>query len=175
MKVQILSDLRLESPNSYDLYEIISKAPCLALLGDVGYVALHQNDMLSFLRRQLEQFQIVVFVAGNHEAWRSSWTDTLHILYNFEKEVREIHPIRNSWCSIGRAYELPGTDILILGCSLFSHVSSKVKKQWILASKTSTRLTIGMWLLITKLTSAMLSGSTLRLHNWKSVAMSIGS
>lgn len=35
---QILSDLHLEAPKAYDLFDIVPKAPYLALLGDIGNV-----------------------------------------------------------------------------------------------------------------------------------------
>jgi hypothetical protein len=39
MAVQILSDLHLEAPKAYDVFNIIPKAPYLALLGNIGNVA----------------------------------------------------------------------------------------------------------------------------------------
>src|SRR5580658_8842846 len=87
MAVQILSDLHLEAPKAYDVFTIIPKAPYLALLGDIGNVASHKDDFLAFLSRQLTQFRVVLFTLGNHEAYHSSWPETLDILRVFEKDV----------------------------------------------------------------------------------------
>jgi hypothetical protein len=46
MELQILSDLHLESPKAYDLYDIPPKAPLLALLGDIGNVVSHKDGFL---------------------------------------------------------------------------------------------------------------------------------
>lgn len=51
MAIQILSDLHLEAPKAYDVFDIISKAPYLALLNDIGNVASHRDDCLAFLIR----------------------------------------------------------------------------------------------------------------------------
>lgn len=53
MSIQILSDLHLESPSAYDIFEVVPKAPILALLGDIGYVGAHKDDYLTFLNQQL--------------------------------------------------------------------------------------------------------------------------
>ena len=63
--LQILSDLHLESPAAYDVYEIDAKAPILALLGDIGYVK--DDGFFDFLHKQLSSFEIVLLVLGNHE------------------------------------------------------------------------------------------------------------
>ncbi|KAK3372637.1 hypothetical protein B0H63DRAFT_527469 [Podospora didyma] len=47
----ILSDLHLESPKAYDIFDIEPKAPYLALLGDIGNVEAHKADFLDFLTR----------------------------------------------------------------------------------------------------------------------------
>lgn len=51
MAVQIVSDLHLELPKAYDVFEIAPKAPYLALLGDIGNVASHEDEFIGFLTR----------------------------------------------------------------------------------------------------------------------------
>ena len=51
--VQILSNLHLEAPKAYSGFEIVLKAPFLALLGNVGNVVPHKDLFLDFLIRQL--------------------------------------------------------------------------------------------------------------------------
>lgn len=121
--VQILSDLHLESPKSYDLFEIEPTAPYLALLGDIGNIEKHKDDCLAFLKKQLHQFTAVLFVPGNHEAYDSSWLVTVAILQGFEEDISQDPSITGRFILLDRkAYRVPNTDVTILGCSLFSHV-----------------------------------------------------
>ncbi|QPG94137.1 hypothetical protein C2857_004943 [Epichloe festucae Fl1] len=52
MDIQIFSDLHLESPKAYDLYNIPPKAPylALALLGDIGNVVAHKGITKHIMR-----------------------------------------------------------------------------------------------------------------------------
>lgn len=84
MAVQILSDLHLEAPKGYDIFEIVPKVPYLALLGDIGNITTHKDECLAFLTLQLKHFRSVLFVPGNHEAYGSNWPDTLTTLRDFE-------------------------------------------------------------------------------------------
>ncbi|KAL2847965.1 hypothetical protein BJX68DRAFT_267887 [Aspergillus pseudodeflectus] len=69
---QILSDLHLENPRAYDVFDIPPKAPYLALLGDIGSVK--DDGLFAFLEAQLQKFQLVFFLLGNHEPYDSNWT-----------------------------------------------------------------------------------------------------
>ena len=122
MAIQILSDLHLEAPKGYDVFEITPKAPFLALLGDIGNVAKHKDDFFGFLTRQLEQFRAVLFVPGNHEAYHSSWPETLTILRDFEDRVSENHSLGVFVLLDRTVFRLPDSNTVVLGCSLFSHV-----------------------------------------------------
>lgn len=122
MAIQILSDLHLEAFKEYDSYEITPTAPFLALLGDIGNTAKHTDDFLNFLSRQLQQFQIVFFVPGNHEAYHTSWPKALDTLRQFEVEVSQ-NTSSGKFVLLDRdAYRIPETNTVILGCSLFSHI-----------------------------------------------------
>lgn len=132
--LQIISDLHLESPKAYDVYEITPKAPHLALLGDIGNVISHKDDLLKFITSQLRQFQTVLFIPGNHEAYGSDWTSTLQTLGGFEREIQDRRQGNSDddqglgqFVLLDRGtFELPltatGEQTVILGCSLFSHV-----------------------------------------------------
>lgn len=124
MAIQILSDLHLEAPKAYDIFEIEPKAPHLALLGDVGNVAGHKDEVLGFLTRQLRQFQTVIFVPGNHEAYHSDWPETLDILRAFEKDPKHRNdPSLGEFILLDRGvWRLPDSNTVILGCSLFSSI-----------------------------------------------------
>ncbi|OAA35031.1 hypothetical protein NOR_08123 [Metarhizium rileyi] len=122
MDIQILSDLHLESPKAYDLYNIPPKASYLALLGDIGNVVAHKDDILSFLTRHLRQFKAILFVPGNHEAYHSSWAETMAVLREFEEQVERDGSLGQFAVLDRGTYRPPGLDTVILGCSLFSHV-----------------------------------------------------
>ncbi|GAB1312202.1 Ser/Thr protein phosphatase superfamily [Madurella fahalii] len=122
MAIQVLSDLHLEAPKAYDVFEIEPKAPYLALLGDIGNVAAHKHDYFEFLTRQLQQFRIVIFVPGNHEAYHSNWPETLDTLRAFQKDARK-SPSLGEFILLDRGvFQLPDSNTVILGCSLFSRI-----------------------------------------------------
>lgn len=132
MALQIVSDLHLEIHDDYDTYTITPRAPVFALLGDIGLVEAHRVPLARFLARHLRQFQAVLLVPGNHEAYHSTWPRTRQILQSFEDEVHTRRTAGNE-TSLGelvvldrQAYRLPGLPgqpgTVVLGCSLFSHV-----------------------------------------------------
>lgn len=122
VKIQVLSDLHLEAPQAYDVFEIVPRAPHLALLGDIGNIKEHKTDCIAFLTKQLRQFSTVLFIPGNHEAYHSTWPATLDTLQAFEEDVRKDSSLGESVLLDRRAYQVPGTNVIILGCSLFSLV-----------------------------------------------------
>lgn len=124
LNFQILSDLHLESPATYDTFEIEPKAPYLALLGDIGYVK--DAGFFDFLRKQLRAFQLVFLVLGNHEPYHSSWTDAISAMSRFQSESQAA-------CARGKTmgqlillnrtrYDI-SPSLTILGCTLFSRVT----------------------------------------------------
>ncbi|KAK1963323.1 calcineurin-like phosphoesterase [Colletotrichum sublineola] len=125
MTVQIVSDLHLEAPKAYEIFEIVPRAPCLALLGDIGNVAAHKTDILAFLIRQLKSFHTVLFVPGNHEAYHSSWPETLKILRDFEQEIQEDDSVGDFVLLDRKVYRMPDSNVVVLGCSLFSRIPAE--------------------------------------------------
>ncbi|KAF2743419.1 Ser/Thr protein phosphatase superfamily [Sporormia fimetaria CBS 119925] len=123
MSLQILSDLHLESPKSYDIFEITPCAPHLALLGDIGNVVPHETELLAFLTDQLRKFRTVLFVPGNHEVYQGDWPAALAILHDFAATVRKDDALGEFVLLDRTSFRLPDTDITILGCSLFSAVA----------------------------------------------------
>lgn len=68
LRIQIVSDLHLEfyeKPERIPKDIIQPRAPVLALLGDIGLACTPL--LRSFLHMQSEQFEKVLYVAGNHE------------------------------------------------------------------------------------------------------------
>ncbi|KAH3945052.1 hypothetical protein HBI25_149300 [Parastagonospora nodorum] len=84
MALQILSDVHLEAPKAYDIFEITPKAPYLALIRDIGNVVSHKGDFTASLKRKSRQFRAVLFVPGNHEAYHSDWATTIDLLRAFD-------------------------------------------------------------------------------------------
>jgi len=131
--IQILSDLHLEAPKAYDVFEIVPNAPYLALLGDIGNVVKDKKDFFAFITVQLRQFRAVLFVPGNHEAYGSNWNDTVAALESFEQEIRTRRATDEElgeFVLLDRGvFKVPGSDVVILGCSLFSFVPPERMKQ----------------------------------------------
>ncbi|OAQ69484.1 ser/thr protein phosphatase [Purpureocillium lilacinum] len=76
VRIQIMSDLHLETPGflpMYDTFTITPHAPHLALLGDTGNA--HDPRLYAFLETQLRQFEIVFYVLGNHEPYQLDHDD----------------------------------------------------------------------------------------------------
>lgn len=130
-RIQVLSDLHLETPRSYDIYTITPKAPYLALVGDIGNVgdAGHREDMLAFLAQQLRAFKAVFFVPGNHESFEATWPEVLSVLRSFEEDTamrRKEDAALGAFVLMDRgSFRIPAgdcKDTLVLGCSLFSRV-----------------------------------------------------
>ncbi|KAI1091133.1 Ser/Thr protein phosphatase superfamily [Rostrohypoxylon terebratum] len=131
IEVQVVSDLHLENPKAYDVFEITPNAPFLALLGDIGYVT-HREEYSGFLMAQLTKFKIVFLVMGNHEPWHSTWDAAKQAMHRIELDIRRE---RESKSGIGEfvvldrtCYELeesPGQSLVILGCTLFSKVPAE--------------------------------------------------
>ncbi|KAL0939188.1 ser thr protein phosphatase [Colletotrichum truncatum] len=122
MSVQVVSDLHLEATKAYDYFEIVPKAPTLALLGDIGSIHAHEAEFLGFLTRQLTAFRTVLFVPGNHEAYRSSWPQVLASLRKLEDQSRN-DPSLGEFLLMDRTlFRVPDSNTVVLGCSLFSYV-----------------------------------------------------
>lgn len=125
MALQILSDLHLEAPKAYDVFAIVPRAPHLALLGDIGNAASHRDEYLGFLTRQLRQFTTVLLVPGNHEPYGSDWDATLDVLRAFERDVARDLSLGDFILLDREVYRLPGSNVSVLGCSLFSRVPAE--------------------------------------------------
>ncbi|PGH01976.1 hypothetical protein GX51_04908 [Blastomyces parvus] len=133
MSFQILSDLHLESPAAYDIFEIpLSNATHLALLGDIGNV--RDPGFFSFIKAQLCKFQTIFFLLGNHEPYHSSWAETRLQLNEFSREVQQ-HAEHNPTLGLGKFIFLDQTrydvsdNMTVLGCTLYSHVSTEQEER----------------------------------------------
>lgn len=124
-KIQVMSDLHLETHPSYD-YDFPKTAPHLALLGDIGHVAT--EHLIQFLVRQLLRYRVVFFLLGNHEPYHISWDFAKERMNRF---VRNAARLRENDASIGEFVFLEKTrfdlsaKLTVLGCTLFSKVSTE--------------------------------------------------
>ncbi|KAH6652801.1 Metallo-dependent phosphatase-like protein [Truncatella angustata] len=129
IKIQIQSDLHLEAPKGYDVFEVTPKAPYLALLGDIGCIAKDYDDYANFLFTQLRQFKVVFLVMGNHEPYHASWPQAKILIGKFNASVEAQKQggaeELGSFVLLDRTrFDIDdGEDhITILGCTLFSDV-----------------------------------------------------
>ncbi|BCS05933.1 hypothetical protein ALUC_10315A [Aspergillus luchuensis] len=130
-RFQIVSDLHLENPKAYDLFEIAPKAPYLALLGDIGNV--RDDGFLLFIEDQLRKFEIVFLVMGNHEPFHSSWLDVREKLKRFSDDITrkgaQMQNTKSGSHNLGKFVLLDQTrydlapDLTVLGCTFHSKVS----------------------------------------------------
>lgn len=129
MALQIVSDLHLENPPAYDIFEIIPEAPYLALLGDIGLV--RDDGFFTFIEAQLQKFQIVFLLLGNHEAWHSTRAKTKESMRQFSDSVKQ----RCSTEKLGAFVFLDQTrydlssEVTILGCTLYSLISEQHREK----------------------------------------------
>ncbi|KAK6333261.1 hypothetical protein TWF718_011081 [Orbilia javanica] len=122
VQIQIVSDLHLEASFEYDIYQLDPTAPYLALLGDIGNT--QDSALFRFLERILKQYEIVFYVAGNHEPYHSSWNSTHALLTAFGQMVNNKLAGAGSGRFIylnQRRFDLTN-DVTILGCVLFSAI-----------------------------------------------------
>lgn len=125
---QIMSDLHLETPKSrptYDEFDVEPSCSCLVLLGDIGNASDHR--LFGFLDRQLELFETVLFLMGNHEPDGLSLAEAKTLLCKFETTVNERPQSPDS--KSGRFIFLDKTrfdctdKLTVLGCTLFSAIA----------------------------------------------------
>ncbi|KAK6349087.1 hypothetical protein TWF730_009846 [Orbilia blumenaviensis] len=124
VQIQVVSDLHLESYFEYDLYELDPAAPYLALLGDIGNT--RDPGLFNFIKRMLRQFEIVFYVAGNHEPYHGTWDSAHQELTKFADSVN-----KEPEFGAGKLIYMNQTrydvtnDVTILGCVLFSAIDPK--------------------------------------------------
>ncbi|CAG8978511.1 hypothetical protein HYALB_00005087 [Hymenoscyphus albidus] len=93
---QIISDLYLETPKSYDVFEVTPSAPYLALIGDIGNAK--DPEFFDFITKQLSLFKIEVKESPTSETLGS---------FVFLDQTR---------------FDL-SDDTTILGCTLYSNIT----------------------------------------------------
>ena len=118
-----MSDLHLETPRTLPMYSdfnITAQCRHLALLGDIG--SAYDSRLYQFLALQVQQFDVVFFVVGNHEPYTDS-----DVAYAYEYAIAQLHKFEAS-CSgrfvlLDRARHDVDDGLTVLGCTLFSRIS----------------------------------------------------
>ena len=121
---QTLSDLHLEINQQYSSFEVPVSSKHLILAGDIGRLQDY-SGYLAFLQRQTINFDLVFLVLGNHEFYHESFESGLEKARQLEQE-----PCLNGRLVLlhQRRYDIPGTQVTILGCTLWSLVPSEAKE-----------------------------------------------
>lgn len=121
MPFQIVSDLHLEINRQYASYKIPACAKHLVLAGDIGRLADY-DAYCNFLQKQTDQFELVFLVLGNHEFYNGSYAAGLESAARLEREPS----LRGRLVLLHRRrYDIPGSLVTVLGCTLWSKVPSE--------------------------------------------------
>lgn len=120
---QIISDLHLESHPSYDDFELLQTAPCLALLGDIGHA--ESDQLLKFLERQVRRYDIVFYLLGNNEPYGIDFPTTKQRVGEFAHKVDDLRAkseISGRFVFLDQTRYDVDECTTILGCTLFSNI-----------------------------------------------------
>ncbi|TVY83022.1 Uncharacterized protein LSUE1_G002427 [Lachnellula suecica] len=116
LPVQFLSDLHLEVGQQYASFEIPPSASYLVLAGDIGRL-IDYDSYLKFLTRQTNAFEMVFLVLGNHEFYGLSFKAGLEQARKLESEAS----LEGKLILLNQTrFDIPGSSITILGCTLWS-------------------------------------------------------
>ncbi|KAF2805915.1 uncharacterized protein BDZ99DRAFT_466230 [Mytilinidion resinicola] len=115
---QILSDLHLEHSNQYASFDLPISAPNLILAGDIGRLADY-DAYLGFLVRRTTLFERVFLVLGATEFHGLSFYAGIAAARRLEAEPA----LKGKLILLHqRKYDLPGTNLSVLGCTLWSQI-----------------------------------------------------
>ncbi|KAL4750532.1 hypothetical protein BDW72DRAFT_213292 [Aspergillus terricola var. indicus] len=121
---QVLSDLHLEVNQQYLTFEIPLCSKHLILAGDIGCL-LDYDNYLGFLQRQTDRFNLVFLVLGNHEFYHDTFAAGLQKARQLEQEPS----LRGRLILLHqRRYDIPGSCVTILGCTLWSKVPDEARE-----------------------------------------------
>lgn len=122
--LQILSDLHLEINKQYTSFDVPISSNHLILAGDIGRLQDY-DEYLLFLQKQTRNFDLVFLVLGNHEFYNTSFEAGLEKAKYLEQE-----PCLNGRLVLlhQRRYDIPGTRISVLGCTLWSRIPVEARE-----------------------------------------------
>ncbi|KAF2489201.1 Ser/Thr protein phosphatase [Lophium mytilinum] len=115
---QILSDLHLEHSDQYATFDLPISAPNLILAGDIGRLADY-DAYLGFLVRRTTLFERVFLVLGATEFHGLSFNAGIAAAKRLEAEPA----LKGKLILLHQQkYDLPGTNLSVLGCTLWSRI-----------------------------------------------------
>lgn len=116
-----MSDVHLRN-GEYEM-KAAADAEILLIAGDV--CAACEPALRDFLERAAghPEYRHVVFVKGNHELFGSSMEETDAILAEMARAVPKLVVLNRS------TFDVPGTDLRIAGCTLWSRVSEAQRRR----------------------------------------------
>lgn len=124
--IQIMSDLHLEvgAGEQYADFAVPRQAPYLLLGGDIGNLSNYEA-FLGFLKRMTDTFDRVFLVLGNHDFYQLTHAAGLAAARRLEAE-----PELGGRLTLlqQNRFDLPETNVTLLGCTLWTHVPDDAAK-----------------------------------------------
>lgn len=114
MLCNVISDLHLETEENYTFH---ATAPFLMLLGDI--VSLKTGEYQDVIRKASECYQHVFWVLGNHDFYGGTIEEGNRIATRIAGMFHNVHFLQRD------VVDLPELNVSILGCTLFSRISSQ--------------------------------------------------
>ncbi|KAJ5945159.1 calcineurin-like phosphoesterase [Penicillium verrucosum] len=114
-KSSLISTLRVTSSIHLTKFQF---AEYLILAGDIGRLTDY-DDYRNFLQKQTDRFKLVFLIPGNHEFYNGTFTAGLEKARQLEREPSlngRLHVLHQKW------FDIPGSCVTILGCTLWSKV-----------------------------------------------------
>ena len=121
MKFQLLSDLHLR--NGAYVVRPAAGATILLLAGDVDNACERRFRDFLVAVAAVPQYRHIVLIRGNHEAFGSSLEETDRIIHDLAAVVPKLVFLNRS------CFDVPGTDVRIAGCTLWSRVSDAQQRR----------------------------------------------
>ncbi|OCK78883.1 hypothetical protein K432DRAFT_383548 [Lepidopterella palustris CBS 459.81] len=120
---QILSDLHLEVDAQYASFDLPVCAPNLILAGDIGRL-IDYTAYLGFLVRRTQLYERVFLVLGNHEFHGASFSAGIEAAQRLEREPA----LKGKLILLHqRRYDVPGSNVSVLGCTLWSRIPDEAR------------------------------------------------
>jgi predicted phosphodiesterase len=132
MNFQIMSDIHIEFKND-EVPEpkdfITPSADVLILAGDIGSLYKYEQ-LLGFLQKLSEMFQIIIYVPGNQEYYMQQHDNNNYEQLSFNQLTERLNSLQTK---IQNLYILNQSsiiinDILISGCTLWSDIKIQIPK-----------------------------------------------
>jgi predicted phosphodiesterase len=98
MKIQIVSDLHLEFNGPGELFDLPVTGDVLVLAGDIGVAC--KPSYLYLLEEWADRYAAVVYVAGNHEYYKSDVNKVDTQLYNWGLTVPNMYVAQNDLINV---------------------------------------------------------------------------